>query len=439
MVDTGSKAIEWIHSRKPFGSRPGLQRVAALLDLVGHPEKKVPTIHIAGTNGKGSTISYLKEMLQAAGIVVGTFTSPYIESFHERIAIDGKFITDEELVLLVNKYQPLVEKLDQQEAVSGITEFEVLTALAFDYFVGKVDVAIIEVGLGGLLDSTNVVEPMLTAITTIGYDHTEILGDTLELIAEQKAGIIKENVPVVTGNIPENALGVITQTADKKHSTIYRFGEEYQVNYLHPDDNWGEWFDFSNQNGKLKHLKTALIGRHQPENAGVAIQLFQLYCEQNKINWQEKEIKKALQKTFWPARMERLSTEPFIILDGAHNTHAMKSLVESVQNEFSDRKLHILFSALETKNVAEMLQELLQLKNSHIYLTTFDYPRAIKLDDDFVNVDEKRVSIVSLWQFGLAEILEKMDDESLLLVTGSLYFVAEVRSLLLEMGGPHVS
>ena len=308
MVESGSKAIEWIHSRKPFGSRPGLQRVNALLDLVDHPEKKVPTIHIAGTNGKGSTISYLKEMLQTAGIVVGTFTSPYIESFHERIAIDGKFITDEELVTLVNKYQPLVEKLDQQEAVSGITEFELLTALAFDYFVGKVDVAIIEVGLGGLLDSTNVVEPMLTAITTIGYDHTEILGETLELIAGQKAGIIKKNIPVVTGNIPENALGVIMQTADKQNAPIYRFGHEYQVEYLHPDDTWGEWFDFSNQNGKLKHLKTALIGQHQPENAGVAIQLFQLYCEQNKINWQAKEIKKALQKTFWPARMERLST-----------------------------------------------------------------------------------------------------------------------------------
>lgn len=439
MVETGSKAIEWIHSRRPFGQRPGLERVKALLALVDHPEKKVPTIHIAGTNGKGSTVSYLKEMLQEAGIVVGTFTSPYIESFHERIAINGKFITDEELVTLVNKYQPLVEKLDQQEAVSGITEFEVLTALALDYFVGKVDVAIIEVGLGGLLDSTNIVEPMLTGITTIGYDHTEILGDTLEEIAAQKAGIIKPNIPVVTGNIADNALGVIIDTATKNNAEIYRFGKEYEVTYLHPDDNWGEWFDFRNQNGKLKNLKTALIGRHQPENAGVAIQLFELYCALNKINWQEKEIKKALQQTLWPARMERLSSEPLIILDGAHNTHAMKRLVESMQDEFKGRKLHILFSALETKNVTEMLQELLKLKNGHIYLTTFDYPRAIKLDDDFVNIDDKRVSIVSLWQFGLAEILEKMDDESLLLVTGSLYFVSEVRSLLLEMGGAHAS
>ena len=161
-------AIAWIHSRLPFGSRPGLERVQALLDLVGHPEKTVPTIHIAGTNGKGSTVSGLMELIKECGLTVGTYTSPYVESFNERIAIDGKPIADADLVALVEKYRPLVEQLDADEAVQGITEFETLTAMALDYFREQaVDVAIVEVGLGGLLDSTNVVEPMLCALSLI--------------------------------------------------------------------------------------------------------------------------------------------------------------------------------------------------------------------------------------------------------------------------------
>lgn len=436
MVKTGNEAIAWIHSRLPFGSRPGLERVNGLLELVGHPEDKVPTIHIAGTNGKGSTVSYLREMLQEAGITVGTYTSPYIEAFNERIAIDGKHISDEELVTLVNKYQPLVAQLDAKEEVKGITEFETLTAMALDYFLEKeVDVAIIEVGLGGLLDSTNVVKPMLCGITTIGMDHTEILGDTLEAIAYQKAGIIKPGIPVVTGNIPVNALQVIQQTAAEKRAPIYRYEKEYHVNYKHPADEWGEVFDFLNERGKLTNLKTALIGRHQPENAGMAIQLFECYCQIKGIPIEEKAIRNGLKKTHWPARMERLSKEPLILLDGAHNTHAMRRLVETMKKEFKKYKVSILFSALSTKNVDEMLALLLEIPNAKIYVTTFDYPKALELDDKFENTADKRVTIVSLWQFGLGEILEKMTDEDLLLVTGSLYFVSDVRSLLLEMGG----
>lgn len=438
MGKTAQEAIAWIHSRQPFGSRPGLERVNALLDLIDHPEKKVPTIHIAGTNGKGSTVSYLRSMLEETGITVGTFTSPYIESFNERIAINGQHIPDEDLVNLVEKFQPLVAQLDTQEAVRGITEFETLTAMAFDYFWEQaVDVAIIEVGLGGLLDSTNVVTPILTGITTIGMDHTDILGDTLAEIAAQKAGIIKEDVPVVTGNIPSEALQVIQQTADEKQAKIYRYGEDYQVEYLRPDDEWGEVFNFLNEHGKMTNLKTFLIGRHQPENAGVAIQLYECYCELQKIPIQEKAILNGLKKTHWPARMERLSREPLILLDGAHNTHAIERLVDNMKKEFKDYRIHILFSALTTKNVDSMLKKLLEIPNALIYVTTFDYPKAIVLDDDFKVAQDDRVSIVSLWQFGLGEILEKMGSDDMLLVTGSLYFVSDVRHLLLEMGGSY--
>lgn len=436
MALTIEEAIEWIHSRLAFGSRPGLDRIEALLALVENPEKKVPTIHVAGTNGKGSTVSYLRALIQETGLTVGTFTSPYIESFNERIAIDGKAIPDEDLVILVEQIQPLVAQLDQQEAVSGITEFEILTALGLMYFVEKkVDVAVIEVGLGGLLDSTNVVEPMLTAITTIGMDHTDILGDTLEEIAAQKAGIIKTGIPVVTGNIQSQALAVIEAQAQEKQAQTYRFNQEYEVAYHNPDPQWGEIFDFYNEAGKLTELKTSLLGQHQIENAGVAIQTFYLFCQLKSLPFKEKEVRDGLKKTFWPARMERMSEEPLIILDGAHNEHAMKRLVENMKREFKNYHINILFSALETKDISKMLEQLLEIPNSEITLTSFEYPKALDLAKNYQNVDESRITVASLWQFGLADLLERTSSEDLILVTGSLYFVSEVRQLLQTIGG----
>ncbi len=436
MALTIEEAIEWIHSRLAFGSRPGLDRIEALLALVENPEKKVPTIHVAGTNGKGSTVSYLRALIQETGLTVGTFTSPYIESFNERIAIDGKAIPDEDLVILVEQIQPLVAQLDQQEAVSGITEFEILTTLGLMYFVEKkVDVAVIEVGLGGLLDSTNVVEPMLTAITTIGMDHTDILGDTLEEIAAQKAGIIKTGIPVVTGNIQSQALAVIEAQAQEKQAKTYRFDQEYEVAYHNPDPQWGEIFDFYNEAGKLTELKTSLLGQHQIENAGVAIQTFYLFCQLKSLPFKEKEVRDGLKKTFWPARMERMSEEPLIILDGAHNEHAMKRLVENMKREFKNYHINILFSALETKDISKMLEQLLEIPNSEITLTSFEYPKALDLAKNYQNVDESRITVASLWQFGLADLLERTSSEDLILVTGSLYFVSEVRQLLQTIGG----
>jgi dihydrofolate synthase/folylpolyglutamate synthase len=431
------EAITWIHSRLPFGSRPGLDRVEALLEVVGHPERQVKTIHIAGTNGKGSTVTYLRCLLEEAGLTVGTFTSPYIESFNERISINGQKIPDKELIKLVQKYQPLVEQLDQFEAVAGITEFETLTAMAFDYFLcQKVDVAIIEVGLGGLLDSTNVAVPMLTGITTIGLDHTDILGDTIEEIAAQKAGIIKQGVPVVTGNIETPALEVIKKQARLKNAPIYSLKENYTIIYQHPADKWGEVFTFHNETGKMTHLSTAMIGQHQVENAGMAIELYQIYCKIEELPFREKDIKKALKKAQWPGRMEKISEEPLVILDGAHNTHAVKRLVQNLKKEFQGYQINLLFSALKTKDVESMLRQLKEVPNVHIYLTTFESPKALDLSS-FTDLVDENLSIVSLWQFGLAEILEKMTDEDVLVVTGSLYFISEVRTLLLQLGGKH--
>lgn len=431
---TIDEAIAWIHSRKKFGSRPGLDRIQALLDKVENPEKIVPVIHIAGTNGKGSTVAYLRSIFIEAGVTVGSFTSPYIEEFNERIAIDAQPIPDSALIHYVEKYQPIVADLDDQPAIGGITEFEILTAIMLDYFAEEaVDVAIVEVGLGGLLDSTNVVSPILTAITTIGYDHMEILGDTLNEIAQQKAGIIKKNIPVVTGNITKGPLIEIVEKAVAETAKIYRYGEEYQVDYLRPDPNWGELFSFTDSAGKLTSLKVPLLGRHQVENAGVAIMLYHLYCEGQGLPFEEKTIQKGLANAQWPARMEKISDEPLIVMDGAHNGHAIKRLAENMKREFRGYTIRILFSALETKDVDQMLSLLSEIPNAHIYLTTFEYPKALDLSR--FDKSDSRFDVVSLWQFGLGELLEDMGADDLLLITGSLYFISEVRQLLLNLGG----
>lgn len=436
MVETIKEAIDWIHSRLPFGMRPGLVRVETLLERLNHPEKNLSLIHIAGTNGKGSTTSYLRTMIQETGLKVGTYTSPYIEVFNERIAIDGTFITDEELVLWVNKIKPIVEEMDQEANIAGITEFEVLTALSLDYFLEKnVDVAIIEVGLGGTYDSTNVITPVLAGITTIGLDHTDILGDTIEEIAEQKAGIIKAQVPLVLGNIVPEAKGVIQKVADKQQTKTIAFGKEYEVTYRHPDKDWGEVFDYQDADGKLKNLVISLLGHHQVENAGMAIALFKQFCTQKGLRVQEKWIRDGLQQTFWPARMERIRMEPCVLLDGAHNEHAMKRLVENLTTEFKGRPITVLFSALETKEISGMLELLLSVPQLTIYLTSFDHEKALKLEKNYQRINEQRITVASSWIFGLGEILEKAETEEVILITGSLYFVSQIRQLLMKMQG----
>ncbi|MDR0690921.1 MAG: bifunctional folylpolyglutamate synthase/dihydrofolate synthase [Streptococcaceae bacterium] len=424
------ETLTFIHGRLKFGRRPGLTRMEAILDKVGHPEKKLSIIHIAGTNGKGSTVAFLRSLLMAAGLRVGTFTSPYIESFNERMSIDKVPITDEKLVEYVEKYQPLVQELDEDEELAGITEFELITAMAFSYFYDeKVDVAIIEVGLGGLYDSTNVVEPVLTGITTIGYDHQDILGESLPEIAQQKAGIIKDGIPLVTGNIAEEALSVIKKVVHEKNAVIYRYRVDYYAKPVASHNFWGETFAYKTSVKKFADLKISMLGAHQVENAAVALKLAEVYLLIKGKSLKEIKIRQALGNTFWPARMEMISKQPLIILDGAHNEHAIERLVENLQKKFADKKIYVLFSALQTKDVKAMLWQLKSLSNVEIYLTIFNYPKAVKLKD-ISDLQIKGVKIATLWAKWLKDIFLKMKENEILLITGSLYFVSQVRRFI---------
>lgn len=421
-------ALEWIHSRLKFNIRPGLIRIEALLELLGNPEKELSMLHIAGTNGKGSTVAFTRGILEQLGLNVATFTSPFISSFGERMSINGHPIPDEKLIMYVEQLKPLVEAMDKKEKLAGITEFEIITALAFRYFADeKVDVALIEVGLGGLLDSTNVIQPVATAITTIGMDHMDILGDTIEKIAAQKAGIIKSHTPLVTGKIANEALAVIAQTAQKNQAQHYQYSIDYQVDILE-----NERFNYRDDEIHLLNLEKSLLGLHQIDNAALAVKLTMIYAHEVGLSLSEEAIREGLRKTFWPARMEEISQEPLTILDGAHNVHAIQRLLENLKNEFSGRKITILFSALITKDITEMIKMLQTVDNSKLILTTFDYPKALKLED-FAHLEKENVMLAENWKSTYTALKTNLKEEDVLLMTGSLYFMSQIRAYILEL------
>lgn len=419
-------ALEWIHSRLKFNIRPGLTRIEALLKLLGNPEKELSMLHIAGTNGKGSTVAFTRGILEQLGLTVATFTSPFIETFGERMAINGHPIPDEKLIKYVEQLKPLVEEMDKDERLAGITEFEIITALAFRYFADEhVDVALIEVGLGGLLDSTNVIQPVATAITTIGMDHMDILGDTLEKIAAQKAGIIKPYTPLVTGKIADEALAVIAETAQTNQAKHYQYSIDYQVEILE-----NERFNYKDDEIHLLNLEKSLLGLHQIDNAALAVKLTMVYAHKIGLSLSEEAIRVGLRRTFWPARMEEVSQSPLTLLDGAHNVHAMQRLLENLKNEFSGRKITILFSALVTKDITEMIKMMQTVDNSKLILTTFDYPKALKLED-FAYLEKENVTLAEDWKSSYAALKENLHEDDVLLMTGSLYFMSQIRAYIL--------
>ena len=419
------EALEWIHSRLKFNIRPGLSRVSALLELLGHPEESLSMIHVAGTNGKGSTVAFTRSIFMQAGLKVASFTSPFITTFGERMSINALPIADDKLIYYVEMIQPLVAELDKDAELTGITEFEIITAMAFKYFSDEqVDLAVIEVGLGGLLDSTNVIKPVVSGITTIGLDHIDILGSTIEEIAAQKAGIIKPGIPVVVGNIELKALRVIWEVARKNTARVYQFPYDYRTEVEEH-----EHFNFFSGQEAILDIEKSLVGLHQIENAGMAIELSLVYASKVGIELTEDVIRSGIREAFWPARMEKLGEKPLILLDGAHNVHAMNRLPENLSSEFPDKKITIIFSAITTKDISQMIKMLQTVKNSYLILTTFDYPKALNLGD-FQRLEEEGVELAPSWELALVRAQKNLAEDDLLLVTGSLYFSSQVREFL---------
>ena len=423
---------QWIANYRTDQPHFGLERMVELLALRGNPHLKLKVIHIGGTNGKGSTIVFLKNMLEKLGLRVGVFSSPYLIHYTDQISINGESILEERLEALMADYRSLLEG-EAAANLQGTTEFEIITAIAYDYFASEqVDVAIMEVGMGGLLDSTNVCQPILTGITTIGLDHVALLGDTLEAIADQKAGIIKQGIPLVTGRIAPEALTVIDRIAEGKDAPRLAYGKDYQVRHQESVVA-GEIFDYTSS-VRQGRFQTGLLGLHQIENAGMAIALLDTFCQEDGRELASNDlVSQALEETRWPGRLEVVSRDPLMILDGAHNPHAIKALIATLQERFAGYHKEILFTCIKTKDLEDMLDLLGGMPDTKLILTHFDDSRATA-ESVLKEAAKSRNLSYQDWQDFLEQKLtdKKEEKQTVRIVTGSLYFLSQVRAYLME-------
>ncbi|WP_283678600.1 folylpolyglutamate synthase/dihydrofolate synthase family protein [Lentilactobacillus sp. Marseille-Q4993] len=435
-METYDEALQFIHGRTKFKKIPTLKRMERFLSELGNPHKKITAIHVAGTNGKGSTVAYLRGMFMAEGKHVGTFTSPFLIKFNERISVDGQPISDDEILRLANKVYPIVAKLDKELPEGGPTEFGIITAMMFSYFAeGHADVVIVEVGLGGLLDSTNVVTPVVGAITSIGMDHMHILGDTLEKIAAQKAGIIKEGVPIVVGEVKPGPLAVIRETASKKHAPISIEPNDFNYRRLSTTQT-NQKLDFSNNLIEINEIESTLIGKYQASNAAVAIQTYLTFKEVRQEPVVLQNVIDGIASTKWPGRFEQLSQQPKIYIDGAHNVPAATQIASLLKTSFKTGTTYILLSILADKQALQIVEILEQVSNARIVLTGFDTPGNRKLFDfnsirEKIRIEHEQVDIIEDYRKALSTITAKMGNDDMLLITGSLYFISEIRPVIL--------
>ncbi|WP_097159182.1 bifunctional folylpolyglutamate synthase/dihydrofolate synthase [Bacillus oleivorans] len=406
--------------------KPGLKRMEWLMNKMGHPERRIKFVHIGGTNGKGSTVTFVRSILQSAGYEVGTFTSPYIEQFNERISINGVPISDEEMVLLTEKIIPLANELEKTE-LGGPTEFEVITAMCLYYFgfVRPVDIVIMEVGLGGRFDSTNIIYPLVSVITNIGMDHVRILGDTISDIAKEKAGIIKNGIPVIIGEDKKEAVEKIEEAAIKKKAILYKLGTQFVIsNYESIDE--GERFTLETPYHTYRELITGLKGTYQVRNAALAVMTAEYIKTYFSFQIESGHVYEGLKNAYWPGRFETILEQPTIIVDGAHNREGIEALTETLKTRYPNNRIKVLFAGLNDKPLQPMLSLLNEVANS-LYVTSFDFPRAASANELKAALPNRSVYVAEDWKAWIDREKEHMDDQEILIVTGSLYFISEVK------------
>ncbi|GGB03934.1 bifunctional folylpolyglutamate synthase/dihydrofolate synthase [Macrococcus hajekii] len=417
------ESLYWIHERTKFGIKPGVKRMEWMLERIGHPEEHIKGIHVVGTNGKGSTVSYLKNALLANGYEVGTFTSPYIETFNERISLNGVPVTDDELIVLVEKVKPVSEALVEETDLGPATEFEIITMMMFVYFgeVHPVDFVVIEAGLGAKHDSTNVFMPIMTILTSIGLDHTNIMGDTYLDIAREKAGVIKSGVPLVYAVKNEDAKQYINSVVAEEGARGIKLGRDIQC------VSSGDEFTFRYKDYELEDIRLKMLGHHQQENASLAIAALIDMYEQELIQLDFNKMIAAIEETTWTGRIETVQTEPTIILDGAHNRESIDVLVDTMEQYYNDRKIDVLFSAIDGKPLGSMLHSLEGIAE-RFYVTEFDFPKALPVDTIYETVEhDKKMKVKDYGDF------IRTYEGDLLLVTGSLYFISAVKAYLKKL------
>ena len=419
------ECIDWLYSFQKFGIKLGLDRIKHICKKLGNPQNDYKIIHIGGTNGKGSVCRFLESVLVSSGYNIGTYTSPHLQRFSERFVVNTKEISESVIVTLVEKIKPIVEEMIEEDNIP--TFFEIVTAMAFQYFKDKnVEFAIIEVGLGGQYDATNIVNPVVTIATNVSYEHQNILGEKIEDISFEKAGIIKNGISVITA-ATEKALDVIKKMALENNSTMIVIDN----NSWKKISGGVDWQEFL-VNGSIKNykLKTSMIGRHQGENVALAIAAIET-LQLNGVYITEDSIIEGFEKTKNPGRMEIVGFEPLILLDGAHNVTGMTSLKNTLEEDFVYEKLILIFGILSDKNIQAILDIIVPIADTIVTTKSqsnraFD-PSTLKemIGKKEVIVKEKIIDAVEFAK----SIAEKSD---IICITGSLFIVGRVRDYLVS-------
>lgn len=365
-----SEALDYIHSVNWTFCKPGLERIGELCEKLGHPERKLKFVHVAGTNGKGSFCSMLDSVLRSAGYKVGLYTSPYIREFNERMRVDGKNIENDTLADITARVRPIADSMTDKP-----TEFELITAIAFQYFYeAGCEVVVLEAGMGGRLDSTNIIRnPLLSVITGIALDHVDYLGNTVEKIATEKAGIIKDSAPVLYGGEDDKAREVIRAVAKERGSEFFDVDYSEIKNLCSTLD--GSEFDFKEH----ESVKIKLLGLYQPKNASLVLSAIDI-LRRSGMNIGENAVKKGLFEARWQARFEIISQDPLVIYDGAHNAQGITSAVASIKHYFADEKVYVLTGVLRDKDYKFIAGELSKIAERAFTLTP-DSPRALSASD----------------------------------------------------------
>lgn len=416
MLQTFKQVVAYFNERDLIGIKPGLDRVFYLLEKTNHPEHEINGIHFAGTNGKGSTIEMVQAALVAQKYRVGVFTSPSFIGIRGHFFINGTPIDESSMIQLVNELMPYIDKLDNKG--QHPTSFEILTVIAFMYFKNNTDIVLIETGMGGRYDTTNCFIPLISVITTIAYDHMEFLGSSIEEIASQKAGIIKENRPLVLGNVSDTARKVILKEAEAQSASTYIFKEAFYIN---------EDSIYIKEKKRIINVRDlALKGQHQTENAAVAMMtLFILETLDFSLEWGE--VEQTMKTTTLPGRFEVIHKEPTIILDSAHNLAGIQAFKNTIIDKQPIGKKELLFAGFYDKQLSEMLTIIRPLFDK-VVLTTFEHERAAT---ETMLAPLGHDLYVPYWQNYVDDIINKKSNETYF-ITGSLHFITMVRSYLLE-------
>ena len=420
------EALNWLYGFQKFGVRLGLERIQHLMNELGNPHHDVKIIHVAGTNGKGSVCKLIGSILREGGYTVGLYLSPHLQRFSERMTINNKEISEEGVASLVTTIKPIVDEMIKEENTP--TFFEIVTAMAFQYFYDKnVDVAVIEVGLGGRYDATNVANPMITVITNVSLEHERILGKQIKDIAGEKAGIIKKGVPVITAAIGD-AVAVIEKKATENNATVEVIDSK-RWKRIHGDMTGQEFLI----KGTLTEyrVKTPLLGQYQGENIALAIAAIEK-LQMNGMYLTDEAIIDGVAKAVNPGRMEIVGTEPTILLDGAHNNAGMKMLVKTLKQDFTYEKLILVLGILSDKDIKGMLSMIVPLTD-RIIVTASHNKRACKPAElkkliELAGVKEVVVKENISDAVDYAKKVAKKQD--LICITGSLFTVGEARDLL---------